>query len=179
MSDRIYWLVEAESPVLAVIEEANRQHRAYWAAARAFAKEFGTNRCMEFSGWQVYLGGLVFDGEPPEGWRLKPGKKYCVPDRTKVGRAIGERMRALPKDASFSDLMNSRLCPQKNRCDGYICFGPQTVSFTDFERIGESYVLSTPARCTLIPPGCKELKVSEYYKLREDAGLGKDDRSAA
>jgi hypothetical protein len=169
MSDRTYYLVLPNSPVLSVIAAANERHKAFRLACEAFAGEFGAKRWYTTQSWDMRFLGLAFEGEPAEGWRQNKRKVYSIPDsRTKLGKEIKKRMDALPRGvaaATFSNRLSEAL-PAKH---GYTHWGDGSVSWASFERIGDQYLLSVPTGCKADPPGCRELKTSEYWQLIESA----------
>jgi hypothetical protein len=174
MSDHTYFLIEPGSPVLEVIAEAKEMHRAYLATVEAFAAEFGTKRWYATTKWQVYVLGLAFDGPPPRGWRENKSKGYSRPDlRTPEGRAIAPRMKALPNGVSaskFGSMLDERFeaiaaDPQRS----YTAWDGCAVSWTGYEILGEHTLLCVPAACKVSPPGCRGLKMSEYWQLKEAA----------
>jgi hypothetical protein len=177
MSDnRAYWLVEPGSPVLEVITAALDKSRAFHKAVDDLAAEFGTDKSYTTTNWQVRFLGLAFDGTPPEGWRANKKKPYATPDtRTKLGREIAKRVNALPPGvaaATFSAMLNDTLGPAETVTGNNSCISwgdDCSISWTGFEKIGSQYVLSVPAACKVSPPGCRELKMSEYWRLKEEA----------
>jgi len=169
MADRIYFLVGADSPVLEVIDAALALDRVYQKAVWAFAREFGCEKIYVTQQWQVRLLGLAFEGDIPPGWRLNARKGYSTPDsRTKEGKEIGVRMKALPHGVSaqrFSSMLDEKIGQPKKSYTHW----EDGVSWTVFEKHGSQYVLSVPAASKVSPPGCRELKMSEYWKIREAA----------
>jgi hypothetical protein len=111
MSDRTYFLVEPNSPVLAIIRAAEEKHQAYYKAAGEFAAEFGTDRWYATTNFSIHdVLGLAFEKGAPEGWRLNKKKGYSTPDtRAKLGKDIAKRMRELPQGvaaATFSGMLD-------------------------------------------------------------------------
>jgi hypothetical protein len=166
--NRTYFSVGRASPVMKVIQEAIETERAHKKAVWAFADEFGAPRIHRTTNWSIQLRGLLFDGEPPKGWRVNVRKKCATPDeRTKAGREIAKRMRALPvgvSAATFSSMLDEVL-----PLSSHTHWGDDTVSWSTFEQYGSKFVLSVPTACGISPPGCRELKMSEYWKIREGA----------
>lgn len=177
MSDRTHYSIREDSPVLKVIEAAIADHDAFRESARAFAREFGAARVMSSSSWTIQVLGLVFDGPPPKGWRNK--KDHAVPDgKTKLGRDIKRRMRELPLGVSamtFSSMLHEEL-GKKYGGDGFTHWADNKVYWSCFERFetkrpGQSgYVVGIPTACRVGDgdiPGAEELKMSEYWALKE------------
>lgn len=159
MSERNYYLVDKDSPVMGVIEKAVGYQRAFHGFLESLKKEFGACDVMTYS--HARLAGLVFDGEIPNGWRQKAGEKFCVPDaRSKTGREIKKRTYPIGVDAwRFSDMLGR----------GYSPYAEGHVYLTTYERYGDTYVLSVPVQCEVEPEGCTLLKMSEYWRIVEDA----------
>lgn len=179
MADRTYFLIEPGSPVLDVIADAEEKQRAYYAAVEAFCAEFGTKKWCATTNWQVFVRGLVFDGPPPRGWRENKTKGYSRPDlRTPEGRAIAPRMKALPQGVSaarFANMLDERLeATSADPKRSYTAWEGMAVCWTGYETIGEQKVLCTPASSKVSPPGCRKLKMSEYWQLKEAADAAKE-----
>lgn len=169
MSDRIYYKVWANSPVMAVIQQAEAIIRRFRKAMDALEAEFAA----EYPGSSVWVWnycqfvGITFPGKLPPGWRQ--GREYAVPDmRIKAGRALAARLKDLPKGIEarkFSAMLSSALG------EAYTAWNVDdrcTVMWTVYEHWGKNgYILSVPAACRVTPPGCRELKMSEYWKIRE------------
>ena len=79
-------------------------------------------------------------------------------------------MRALPQGvaaATFSGMLDEAFNGDSK--NSYTVWDG-LVSWTVYEKLGDQYLLSVPTACKVSPPGCRELKMSEYWKLREEAG---------
>lgn len=78
-------------------------------------------------------------------------------------------MEALPSGvsaSSFSAMMDKLENPMSRT---YTVWVDNSICWTMFEKIGSRYVLNVPATCKVTPPGCKKLKTSEYWRMREKA----------
>ena len=171
MADRTYFRVSETSPVREVINAANEIHKQFHDACGAFAAEFGAKKWYTTQSWHVFMLGLVFEGKIPDGWRIKKNKAYATADtKTKAGKEIKKKLDELPHGVSgawISDELNKKI---PNKPEGYSHWGAATVSWSSFELVGKLYILSVPSVCKASPPGCRELKMSEYWKIREKAG---------
>lgn len=157
----IYWLVAKSSQVMKVIAAHEQRYRGFQDAVHAFKKKHGAESVFTYG--PRSLAGLGFKGDPPKGWRLQEDR-CAVPDgRCKEGRAFRQEMKALPSgfDAwSFSEDLGS----------DYISWEDGRVFFSTFQKFGERYILYTPSGCKVKPAGCRKLKMSEYWKIRETKG---------
>jgi hypothetical protein len=162
--ERIFYLVEPDSPVMNVIERAVEKQRAFQKALRAYQTEIGAKSIWTTN--ESRFAGAVFEDEPPAGWRRL--QKYCVPDkRTKAGKVVAVRVSSLPRGVDawgFSNMLTAALKAEyTHHASGYI-------TWTVYEQYGKTYVLSVPLGLKCTPPGCRELKMSEYWQLREKEG---------
>lgn len=162
-NDRRFYRV-GDGPVMDVIREAERGHKAFLETLELLAKEFGGDAWVIGSRW---FAGIAFHGHVPAGWRKPKSKEYSVPDkRVKAGRDLDARFRKLPQGVdgrSFSSMLH---------CAGlgdFMHWGGGFVRWTTFERFGDTTILSVPAQCNVEPPNCTELKMSEYWAIRESA----------
>ena len=157
--DRVYYLVADSCPLMPKIRAAVDQELAYREAASAFARSFGTERWMKNGG---QLLGLIFDGPAPAGWRQS--RDYWVPDqRTKEGRSIKRQIDKLPHgfDAwTFSADLG----------EDFLIYDGNSIHFSGIGKFGEQIILTVPVKpgtSRATPEGCTELKMSEYWALRE------------
>lgn len=168
MSQRVYYSVTAYSPVMAVIQRALNAMRQFHQAADALQKELGAKTL--WTRGNVRVCGAVFPGDLPEGWRQGPA--YALPDkRSAAGKEWDRRLKSLPRGIDpmdFAAMMTTAL----NAEYAYHDVEASRMCWTTFERYGEVYVLSVPAACRVNPPGCVELKMSEYWKLKESIQEG-------
>ncbi len=164
-----HYLVSPESPVMKVIEEAKAVVRAFREGVEAFRKELPEGsrvRGVE----DCYVSGVNFPGgEHPYGWRYNSRRHCAVPNqRIKAGKLIQQRIDAIPRGLGafeFERMLGrvlGRDCVYDDERHHWWSCG--------FEKIGEDYVLSAPAALNLAPPGCTELRMSEYWRMREAAG---------
>jgi hypothetical protein len=173
MSTRTYFRVDAESPVMRVVEDAESRGAAFADHCRSFEREYPGVKVWTWD--NARMSGLEFPegGALPDGWRFSVKRGYAVPDqRTKDGRALKKRMDSVVGvDAmTFSQMLSRALSAQ------FECHVPGRIMWTVYERHGDAVVLSVPLACNPELPGCTELKMSEYWKLRED---GEQERNAA
>lgn len=167
ISERSYWLIRKSSPVMKVIGEALSQQRVFEKAMNAIKVEFDASDLLVWKGWAgTTFSGLVFKGAAPDGWRKS---KACFkPDgRRKEGRELIKRFDALPRGIeppAFSSMLTKAMDID------FTFWGDGGVSWTIYEHHGASYILSVPASLKITAiPGCVELKMSDYWKLREKA----------
>lgn len=163
MSERIYYRVNEDSPVMAVIRDVRAIDDEFRKAAKGLQEEHpGCEVCT--SGRQAFSG-IKFPGKPPVGWRQ--GKEHAYPDRrTKAGREIAKRFESLPHGVDswrFSGMLSKALGGQ------WEYWGDGHVYFPTLEKVGGEYVISVPAASKITPPGCTELRMSEYCNMREAA----------
>jgi hypothetical protein len=167
--DGTYYIVGEESPAMAVIRQFEQKQREFNDAVEAFRVKYGATQAFTY-GVRGFAG-LKFSGEPPKGWRERKDG-ICTPDtRSKIGKLIKDEVRNLPPgfDAwTFSSSLG----------DGAIYFGEGKAYFSGVAKYGEQYVLRIPAASRFIPAGCTELKMSEYWKIREDAGEAREPAEA-
>ena len=171
--DRIYYRVEPDSPVMAVIQKAYGSHRAFTRAMTALRKEIKASEVWITGGIQFC--GARFSGELPPGWRMNA--KYAVPDkRNKIGKELSRKIESLPRAMDswdFSHAMNKEFPANEKGNSGFFHWGDGQVSFTSWGKYGDAYVLSVPAGCRVNLEGCTELKMSEYWQLKESAKKGR------
>lgn len=161
MSERKYFLIAEGSPVMAVIQACIEQQAAFYAAIKEVQGEYGATDVWSWENSR--FAGLVFAGAPPEGWRRSPGKAYCVPSlKTKAGREIKKRLDRLPTAADGFEI--SRMLGGEE----YTHWGDGMVYWSNFQVYGDKRILSVPVQCTVQPPGCVELKMSEYWQIVEE-----------
>lgn len=161
--DRIYYRVNG-GEALAIIETFCADQQAVADSWRAFAAKHGAKLYRH----DLSLRGLIFDGDPPEGWfpAVVFPSNVCVPNRrTKLGREIAENLSSLPRKLSGRDLA-ARLGGGEA-----LLRAAGKLMWPGFEKIGNAYVLSMPidedgSHCAP-PPDCTQLKMSEYWALKE------------
>lgn len=168
MKERIYYRITPDSPVMAVIEEAQEKNRVFMRAAKELQVEFRGSRVRISEAWSQWVSGIQFEGEIPDGWRVRKGENFARPNkRTKAGRDAAERLKKLPHGvcaAAFTDMLEDAFKT------AYTHHGEGHIAWTAYEKYGDVYVLSVPLGCNVTPPpGCIELKMSEYWSLREKA----------
>lgn len=161
MSERKYFLVGAYSPAMQVIQKCIGEQRAFREWLELFKQEFGASDAYTYG--NARFAGLVFQGDIPEGWRQKAGKPFCVPAlKSKAGREIHRRLSTYPVGVDswrFSSMLGREYSPY---ADGH-------VYLSTYEKHGDQYILSIPAQCNVYPTGCTPLKMSEYWRIVEDA----------
>ena len=170
MERRVYFRIDIDSPVMEVIKDAEAKQREFLASMDTLKREFGA----EVWTWEnAQFCGLQFArGTPlPDGWRLTEKREYAIPNqRTKRGKELAKRFKDLPRGVDawrFSLLLESKF-----EID-YTYHADRMLMFTVYEKYGETYVLSVPVGCLVTPPGCTELKMSEYWELVEEGKNGK------
>lgn len=133
------------------------------AARQALCKEYGASKCL---GTEHSVSALLFEGKPPEGWRLRPGRPYdCyLPPKGALGKALRARMADLPL-ASWEDFSHALNC---NGVLGGSAGGGFCIRVLMYEQIGETMILHVPKESKWQPPeGCTPIKVSEYFQIKE------------
>lgn len=163
MSDRVYWRIAKKSPVMKVITEALAIQNVFQKAMKTLKEEFKASGIMAID--NAAFSGLLFDEAPIPGmWRKVKGK-FVADYRTKAGRELRTRLESLPQGVDarrFSNMLGRAL-----KLD-FEYFADHCVMWTVYEHHGDAYVLSVPLGLGIKAiPGCKELKMSEYWKLRE------------
>ena len=168
--DGTYYTVSDGSPVMTVIREFEQKYREFRDAVEAMRVKHGAKEAFTYG--RRGFAGLKFEGETPKGWR-KRNDGICVPDsRCKAGKQIKKEVRNMPSgwDAwTFSSALG----------EGFIYFGDGAAWFSAAMKFGDKYVLRVPSASKVVPEGCTELKMSEYWALREAAGCGGEESEAA
>lgn len=169
-TDRAYFLVGADSPVMDVVRKHEGLYRHFQKSIAEFQAKHQAQGSFTYG--QRSLAGLRFDNELPKGWKLR--KDGCaVPDtRCNAGRELKKEFDAVPRGYdswALSDDLGKE----------YSYWGDGKVYWSTVGKFGEQYVLSVPARCRVAPQGCTELKMSEYWKIREESGAGPEEVEAA
>lgn len=163
MSERKYYLIDKESPVMGVIQKAIAIQNQFIEWMGTLKEEYGASNCLTYGGGR--FAGLVFNGEAPAGWRKK--EDMWVPDKKlKAGREIAQRIAVGPKGMDpwrFGGMMGTEL---KADCTPY---SHGTIYFTLYEKHGDRFILSVPEIAQVDPPGCTLLKMSEYWRIVEEA----------
>jgi hypothetical protein len=171
VSDRIYYRVHLDSPVVAVIQAAEVKEKVFAAACNEIREQFPGGIVWTSTSFWKRVEGIQFPGDPPPGWivrKSRDGHYFARPGkRTAEGRAAAKWLAELPHGvcaASFSDMMTAVIKAEYTHRDDDC-----RISWTVFEKHGDVYILSVPAACEAKPPGCTELLMSEYYRIREAA----------
>ncbi|HWR52942.1 MAG TPA: hypothetical protein VN428_17660 [Bryobacteraceae bacterium] len=159
---RTHFLVGEGSPVLTVIEQASERLQVFSDAVKNLKAEFGGD---VWSADNSQFLGIAFPGELPRGWRQS--RQYAVPDkRIKAGRELAKRFASFPVGVNariFSGMLSRELKQE------FEYFGGGVIAWTGCEKYGDTYILSVPAELPTKPPGCRELKMSEYWRIREQS----------
>lgn len=170
INDRSYFLVSSKSPVMGLIKESIRVHAEFVAAGNALVRDFGGKDFAFNNSVSVRLVGISFEDTVPAGWRKIKDSPVCIPDlKTKVGRITRSRIDGMPDGvgpAWISDAL-TKLFPEEP--GGYTHWAENHVAWSTLERLGDHYVVVVPDACGAHPSGCRKLKMSEYWKLREKA----------
>lgn len=157
--ERRYYRVN-EGPVMDVINSACGIQKEFADVVRALRAEFGADVWVSNNSRFI---GLSFPGDLPAGWRKS--KQYAVPDkRVKAGRELDKRFRALPRGMDavrFTGLISGALGEPYDHYDNHV------IGWTIYQKFGDTWILSVPAGCKVTPPNCDELKMSEYWALKE------------
>jgi hypothetical protein len=163
--DRKYYRVHPDSPVMAVLKRATEQQRVFIDAMKALDAEFGGSTWTTNN---ARFAGIQFPGEPPHGWRKLKDRKYAVPNkRIKAGRDLDWRFHALPIGVDawiFAGML------QKEFGRKFEHWGDGVIALPSAQKFGDVQVLGVPLPVAGEIPGCEELKMSEYWQLREAAG---------
>ena len=166
--ERCYYRIQPDSPVMAVIQQALEKQREFRTAVEGLQKELPG--AVVWTQNSTIVCGAQFTGDLPPGWRQGP-KRYAVPNkRTSEGRALDRRLKALPRgvDAmAFATLMTANLSGL------YEYYGDDRIAWTTYQKYGDVYILSVPVGCKVHPPACDELKMSEYWAIREQAEVAR------
>lgn len=174
----------AKGRSLAAVEELNERWKAINQARKDFAKLFGADGCFMRGTRMV---GLTYPPIPNEPKTLPPGwvwaskwhtGEYSVATpnaRTKLGKELSRKMRNELAQVSVADVFPcSRLI---GTSDGVRLFCPSV------EKVGDAFVIGVPdggedtissstgdAKLPYAPEDAIPLKLSEYFKMKEDAG---------
>lgn len=160
---RSYWLVREGGSTAAVIADARKQMRDFNAAVNGLQKEIGASAILTYG--HLRFAAAQFPGDPPTGWR-KCSEGYTPDKRSKTGRAIQKRIDSIPGGVDAWEL-SSML--SKALGGDYTHWGNDVVSLSSFETWDEKSILSIPEKCSVTPPDCERLKMSEYWAIRESA----------
>lgn len=168
--DGVYYLIGSDSPVMQVVRKHLALLKEFRQAIEALRVKHGA--AAVFTHGNRSFAGLKFAGEAPRGWRRREDD-LCVPDaRLKAGREAKQDVEALPRgydEWNFAGDLG----------ENYLFFGSGHVYFSTFGQYGDKFVLRVPAACQVKPEGCTDLKMSEYWKIREDAGVSAEPEQAA
>jgi len=163
-----YWVVDSISPVMAVINEGIRLRKEFREACRTLEQKYPGAKIWAAENSRVV--GIEFSNGVPDGWRDGKRKQYAVPNKkTKLGEEIASQLAQLPKalDAwTFSQRLN------RNLKGDYTHWADDHVYFSYPEKIGEAWVLCIPIGCKVEPPGCRQIKTSEYWRMKEECPDG-------
>ena len=164
MSDRTYYIVPDDHPIMGQIKAYQQSHIGFQNACRDFAEKHSGRRDF----WQTgdCFKGLQFDGEAPPGWGHKQGDPkgcYTPYGKSEAAYALRKEINALPKGMSNWEF--------ESYFGGYHVNQGGIVSFTSFEQVGDKVIVGVPARpkMPVVLEGCIELKMSEYYTLKAAA----------
>ncbi len=108
----------------------------------------------------------------PLGWRPVKGERHIYrPPNTKEGRVIRDRLASfkVPGARDYHRLVTGDGFGYIGAGDGR---GGFAIHLITFEQIGNDFVLRVPdvdSGKTFAPKGCKPLKTSEYWSLKEAA----------
>lgn len=166
--ERAYYLILEGSPAAEVRDRLIVLDKEFRESAHAFQVKYGG------IGWvQAFaIVGLAFPSNAEVGveWRRK--EDYWVPNRkTTVGRRIAAEMKNLPP------VPDSRLVSHMLG-DAYEHWGSGLVQWSQIFQIGDNFILSVPLVCNVVPVGCRELKMSEYWAMKAAAEAVKEAKNA-
>jgi hypothetical protein len=156
--DRTHFLIGESSPTMQVVLKHEGQFKVFAESIEAFRKKHGAESALAYGNRS--FAGLRFSGQVPKGWRQRQDGAFVPDSRCKDGRGIKKEVDALPRgfDAwTFSSELG----------ESYLHFTDGNVHFSTFAKYGDQYVLSVPAVCRAVPEGCTELKMTEYWQIRE------------
>jgi len=164
------YLVDSTSPVMEIIKQTKDKISAMRVALVEFSEQFPGSHVYATN---TQFRGIVFCGDIPEGWRLDKSGKFYVPNRnTKAGVTAQKAIDALPKGIDglgFSYALDRAFCRNN---ESFSCFAGQDaqsyLQWSGWEEHGDATILKVPLGATVsVPPGCTELKMSEYYAIVE------------
>lgn len=149
-----------------ILDDIVTESHEAWLAQAAFAKKYGS---AKFYG-SPRLCGLYCEGEIPEGWmhRQKDPANMIVPKR----KALKEEMKTLPETVDARGLADRLKCPEF--CDGDHLYWPfvETVGELVLSPEGSRilWIPTVAVESGYVPPeGATQMKMSEYWALKEEA----------
>lgn len=190
-TDYTFFVVEPTGPLREAVDRWRAEAKAANKIRKAFADEFGAVGTAS-SGWSV--AGLIWrdpskvsaDLWVPAKTPTAEGDRYFVPNRkTKEGRKVAERMRAIPicgagrlstlaigQEHVFTGRKGARGGIVLLSCTLEIFYGVDVVGVPNVEENGKS-------RPHVIPKGGRQLRLSEYFAMREDDEANRVAKKAA
>jgi hypothetical protein len=162
---RIYFLVDPASPVMDAVKAVRLKRKVFDGHMSELQKEFKAKNVWYRGEWIL---GLEFEGEVPAPFKKKAGEKYCIPDRTSAGRAMKKRLESI-RDFSWFQFSSDL---SKDDDDCFDAVVGHTWMYASFGNFGDKVILSVPAAAKVIknnklPAGLTELKMSEYWAIKE------------
>ncbi len=147
-----------------LIQQFQKDREQTVAKRDALFKKYGAK-----NGWGSDRGltALVFEGSPPAGWQNHKGIAHRPPKGT-AGKEIRKEL-AASTILGASDFSNLVACgPTMGMSGGGFC-----IRYAFYQKLGETYVILVPDdNKSWSYPGCTEMKLSEYFALKEAAGEG-------
>lgn len=157
MSDRIYYRLEKGGKTETAIKSFVEDIRAAIKSWQDFTEKYGAKHYYAGN----YLQGIMLKNPDPSLWvstqKLPNG---CYKPKRKKGNDIFTEFKTLPGTPDGLELAGriDVRCP----CDGLKMYMPS------FDKVGDELYLNMYK--TVEPPAdCTPMKMSEYYKIKEDA----------
>lgn len=151
----------------AIIDQVGADNRAAWGAMNAFVEKYGCTRYRACGG----IRSLVCEGEIPDGWMHRKGDPLdeIVPKK----KAIRDEMRALPKLVDPAEFARRLGCPWAT--EGTRIYWPYTETVGELSLSLEGHLILWVPNAALKegyrpPSGAEEMKMSDYWLLKERAG---------
>lgn len=168
--ERRYYLVNESGKALDAIREWQRLTKEAQEKALKLREEL---KAINVRSCRDKLIDFEFDVHPGIGWipaQDREPKFYRPDSRTKIGKALLLKMKEvqIPTSETFADLIGG----------GHFIVSGNMWGRISFEKIGDKFIISVPIPGQVgnepmdgefTPPGCKLLKMSEYYALKEKA----------
>ncbi|KGM44463.1 hypothetical protein JY97_00510 [Alkalispirochaeta odontotermitis] len=177
MVERIYYMTFGDSEQKCI--DLAEQHGAFSTLFQEWAEGYGA-----LGSWSGNIvGGIIVErsNELPYGWRdsghsNNANHLWLAPNkRTKKGKEIAAEMQDLPRPFHSSAISRAFDAGEFISVSG----GQTTISYLHFEKLCGKYILSVPVNAyrdfdrteinDFVPPDATELKMSEYYALKEKA----------